>query len=187
MAAHWEKTSSKIVKKSALFSVEFHDIRLPNGKVIDEYLYIHPKNGAIVVAITNKEELILISQYRYAVNKRILTLPGGLAEDRSENLSTTAKRELLEETGFHPKKILRLGSFYPMPGTIDQHTDVFLATGCTRVSRAESPDETESLQVKLIPLQVLPSLIERNTLRDGMSLAAVSLYIHSTKGHSYGR
>ncbi len=187
MATRWKKISSKIVKKSALFSVELHDVRLPSGKVIDEYLYIHPKNGAIVIALTNKKELILISQYRYAVNKRVLTLPGGLAEARSENLATTAKRELLEETGYRPKKILRLGTFYPMPGTIDQHTDVFLATGCTRVSRAESPDETESLQVKLIPLQRLPSLIGKNTLRDSMSLAAVFLYIHSAKGRSYGR
>ena len=181
----WKKIESKKIYQNPLFTTEMHLVELPNGKQISDYLYLNAKDGANIVAITEKEELILIEQYKYAINKTILTTPGGLADSKKENLLHTAKRELLEETGYVAKKITKIGEFYPLPGNVTQKTFVFLATGCYKKSSKLSLDETEFIKVKLIPLSKLNKLIKENKLNDSMSLAALTFYINNINKNPY--
>jgi ADP-ribose pyrophosphatase len=175
----WKKQSKKIIANNGLVSAELHTVELPSGKIIDDYLYIKPKDGALVVATTNRQELILLEHYKYAINRTILTLPGGLADTAKENLLETARRELFEETGYTTEKFHKLGFFYPMPGNINQKTEVFFANGCEIAEGKASLDETEFIKVKLIPLRELKIFLLSGKITDGMSLAALYLYINS--------
>lgn len=180
MAITWKKISSKVVKENKYFKTEFHKVELPSGKIIDDYLFINCKNGSIVIAITEKNELILVKQYKYAVNDSLLTLPGGIADVKNEDLLKTAKRELLEETGYAAGNISKLGDFFPLPGNNPQHTAIYLALNCKIKQKQISLDEAEFIKVKLVSLKTLKNLISKNKIKDGMSLAALCLYIIKT-------
>jgi ADP-ribose pyrophosphatase len=187
MAIAWKKISSKIVMENKYFSTEFHKVKLPNGNIIDDYLYINCKNGSIVVAITENNELILLKQYKYGVNDSILTLPGGIAETKNEDLLKTAKREFLEETGYVVGSIKKLGDFFPLPGNNPQHTSVYLALNCKNKQKQTSVDETEFIKVKLFPLRTLKDLIYKNKIKDCMSLAALCLFINKFNNNNYAK
>ncbi len=180
----WKRLKNKTVARNPLFETQMHRVKLPNGKIIEDYLHIKAKNGAMIIPITENNEIVFIRQYKYAINKTILTLPGGLADEK-ENLTKTAKRELLEETGYSAKALKKLGHFYPLPGNITQKTDVFLATGCKKIQNQTSPDETEFIKVKLFPLKALPNFIKNNEINDSMSLAALTFFTNSIKNNPY--
>lgn len=168
----WKKISHKTITKHKLFELQLHKIKLPNKKIINDYFFIDANNGAIVVAITAENKIIFLEHYKYAVNDTIITLPGGLADSKKENIKAVALRELKEETGYTPKNIKFLGELMPLPSNITQRTYVYLATGCKRVTELDL-DDTETLNVKLIKIEKLKKYLKSNKIKDSLTIAAL--------------
>ena len=113
-------------------------------------------NGvADIVALTNDDHLVLVEQFRHPVNKSVIELPGGLIGDgptrSNEDAFITAKRELLEETGYRAGKLTVMASGGSSPGHSTEIVTIFLATDLQKVG-AGGGDEDEDIKLHEVPL-----------------------------------
>src|ERR1700690_4484879 len=100
-----------------------HPVKLPNGRTVRITYIDHP--GAVIIdPFLNKDTIVMMRQFRPALNKYIYELPAGTL-DPDESNAVCARRELLEETGFKPKKLTKLGSIYPVPGYSTEIIHIF--------------------------------------------------------------
>src|SRR5438874_1514598 len=90
--------------------VDAEAVRLPDGRVIDDYLQVRMGSFSVVYAETDDESVVCLRQYKHGPKCVSLTLPAGHL-DAGESPIEAAKRELLEETGFEAQEYRLLGSF----------------------------------------------------------------------------
>ena len=130
-------------------------VRLPSGRESVREVVEHPGSVA-VVALTGADELILIRQFHHAIGRALLGLPAGTAEP-GERPEETARRELLEETGYAAGSVSHLIDYAVSPGYTDERMTLVLAEGCRRVAEIAGPDE--SLVPLLLPLKEAEGLL----------------------------
>ena len=105
-------------------------VKLPNGRTVKITYINHP--GAVIIApLLSANTVLFMRQYRPALKKYIYELPAGTV-DPGENLLSTAKRELIEETGYRTKKITKLGKIYPVPGYSTEIIHMYKAEQLTK-------------------------------------------------------
>jgi len=163
--------SKKVIHKNPWYSLEHHV--LPNG---NNYYFLNKQPSVFIVAQNDKDEIILISEYRYPINKIIWQLPAGMI-DKDPPL-TAAKRELREETGLTAKKWKKLGYFYSSPGHDTTKIIVFLAKDLSMQAKDE---EDDIKKIKAVSKQILKRMIQTNKIECGISLAALNLYFNISK------
>jgi ADP-ribose pyrophosphatase len=116
----------------------------------------------VIVAVTEKEKLVLVEQYRPAVGKRVIELPAGLVGDaegrRDESMLTAAERELEEETGYRARAMVPLFEGPIAVGLSDENVSFFQATGLSRVGEGGG-DDTEDITVHVVPLDDLAAFL----------------------------
>ncbi len=126
--------------------VRVDDVRLPSGRNTVREVVEHP--GAVaVVPLTEDGRLLLIRQYHHAIGRALLGIPAGTLEPDEPPIET-ARRELVEETGFRASHLSELVAFYPSPGYTDERLVVFLAEGCRPTGGGPNPDEL----IDLVPV-----------------------------------
>lgn len=146
--------SSATVFKGALLEVRKDRVRLPDGKEsVREYI-VHP--GAVVVlAWLDNGSLLFERQYRYPLRRVFLELPAGKI-DPGESVIDTARRELLEETGYVASDWEHLGVMHPCIGYSDERIEIFSARGL-RLAGNRQLDHNEFLDV----IEVAPDEAKR--------------------------
>lgn len=117
-------------------------------------------SAAVILALTDAREIVLVEQYRPPLGRRCLELPAGLIGDETagEAARQSAERELEEETGFRAARWEDIGEFASSPGMIGETFHLFRATGLSRVS-AGGGVPGEDIAVHIVPLAGLPDFI----------------------------
>ena len=100
----------KILKLSKYINIIENTVKVDNS--LEKYHSFSQSDYVSILAISKKNKIILVKQFRPALKKNTIELPGGL-RDKKEKHSITAKRELYEETGYSAGKLTFLGSFHP--------------------------------------------------------------------------
>jgi len=161
MITNWEKVSEEPYKAGyrKMFRRKY---KMPDGR-IEEYDIKAEGNCACILALTPNNEVILAKQFRPGPEKVLMELPGGGSSDNDENPEGAAKREFLEETGFS-------GDFHLVNkcwncGYSDRVTYNFVATNCKKV-QDQKLDETEFIEVVLLPLNEFKELLKTGELTD---------------------
>ena len=167
-----EQKKPKLVYKCNIFDVWEEEVALPNGKSTKQSLIEHKPTVAIV-AINNKEEILLIKQYRNAVKKDLLEIPAGTIDRDSETPLLCAKRELAEETGFDAVKFVQLFEGYLLPGYCNEYMYFFLASDLFRAPL--SPDEDEFIEVLPTKLLHARKMITNGTIIDAKTALGIIL------------
>ena len=147
--SEFETLDTSTVFSGRLFRVERARVRMPGvAQPRTRDVVVHP--GAVaVVAVTARQEILLVRQYRHAVRRRVLEIPAGTREPE-ETPEETARRELGEETGYRAAALRPLGSFVTAPGFCTERLHLFRAVGLT--PGPAHPEPGEDIEVVLLPL-----------------------------------
>jgi len=132
-----------------------------------------PPDAAVILPVTEAGDIVLVRNRRPSVGRTLLELPAGTLE-KGERPLTAAKRELPEETGYRAKTFRKLCAFYPSPGFCTEFMHVYLATDLTKGE--QDLDETEEIEVAVMPLAKALGLIETGRIVDGKTIAALLYY-----------
>ncbi|WP_077367647.1 NUDIX hydrolase [Anaerosalibacter sp. Marseille-P3206] len=164
-----EKTmKTERIYEGKILNLRIDTVELPDKKYSKREIVEHP--GAVaIVALTDENEIILVKQYRKAVERELLEVPAGKLEI-GEEPKETAIRELKEETGFTPKKIEYLLEFYTSPGFSNEKMYLFLASGL--VEGEAQPEKDEYIEVKKVKLDDLIDMILKGEIMDSKTIVS---------------
>ena len=161
----------RIISEEQAWKGRFLDVRsarveLPNGRVTGRDLVRHPGASA-VVALTESGKIVLVRQYRTAIDRVTVEIPAGKL-DPGEDPLECAKRELHEETGFSASRIQYLTTIATTPGFCDEVIHIYMATGLT--FDGANPDDDEFVNVDLVPLSELIDAVLDGKIEDAKTV-----------------
>jgi ADP-ribose pyrophosphatase len=167
----WEQLGSEPAFADPYFRVRRDTLRLPNGRIVNDYLVGELADYALAVAVTPARHVVLVRQWKQGVRRVTLELPGGMI-DEGETAVEAAARELREETGFEAPTLEHLGSFDVDASKASTRGHVFLGVRAEHVHEPE-PHEMEAPEVVLTPLSTLPELIDSGEICGAASVAGL--------------
>ena len=173
--------SSDDIYTGKVLAVRRDQVRMPAGGTSVREIMEHA--GAVAVAALDADDrLMMIYQYRHALERRLWEMPAGLLDVAGEPAVETAKRELAEEVGLAADEWSVLIDVAPSPGFSDESVRVFLATGLHDVGRPElgADDEEADLETHWIPLQDALAMVFEGTIVNSSCVAAV-LAVHAVR------
>ena len=175
----WSTVSRRhVFAGGPLKDVSVETVRLPGGRLVDDYYTVRMADFALVYARTNEGQVLMLRQYRHGPRRVCLTFPGGHLES-SEPATAAARRELLEETGYEAERWSDLGSYVTNANQGCSTAYFFRADGCTRVRDPGSQD-LEAAELLLVPEGELlrPGRLEEIGLTSHVALLAIATHPH---------
>jgi 8-oxo-dGTP pyrophosphatase MutT (NUDIX family) len=146
----------------------------PDGTPFERDIVRHP--GAVaVVAVTADDAVVLVHQYRPAVDRWLLEVPAGTCDVDGEPPEVTAGRELAEEVGYAADRLDLLTRAAVTPGFCDEIAHVYLATGLHRVPTARQGAEEAFLEVVEVPLDRFDAMVDEGAIVDASTILGVAL------------
>lgn len=169
-----EKTlSSQQIYDGRILKLRLDTVKLPSGRVTKREIVEHDDSIAIV-AIDGDDNVLLVKQFRKAVEKEVLEIPAGGIEPGEEPVAAV-KRELREETGFLPQRVERIGGFYTSPGYSSEFLHLFVASDLTPAKL--QAEDTESIKVERVPISRILELIRTGAINDAKSVAGLLMLL----------
>lgn len=165
-----KQLKAEYLYKGRIINVRRDEAELPNGMTALREVIEHP-GGVCVAALTDENEVLMVSQYRYPYSEVIMEIPAGKRDSKDENPLECGIRELKEETGAVAEKFIFLGELYPTPGYCGEIIWLYAATGLT--FGEQNPDEDEFLTVQKIPLEKAVDMIMSGEIKDAKTQTAV--------------
>jgi ADP-ribose pyrophosphatase len=165
---------ANLMYRCKVFDVWEEDILLPGGKTIKQS-WIDHKPTVAVVALNDKNELLLIKQYRLAVKKHLLEIPAGSLDNDHESPVACAQRELAEETGYKATNLVQLYEGYLLPGYCNEYMYFFLAQEL--VFEPLTPDEDEFIEVMPTKLTDAEKLLKNGKIFDAKTALGIILVV----------
>lgn len=163
----------RLFYKGRKFDFEVNRLRLPN-KAEGEWECVRHPGGALAVPVTPEGKLVLVRQYRFAVQGRLLEFPAGTLEPTEEPLETV-KREIEEETGYSAQKWDKLGEFFLAPGYSDEIIYAFLARDLEKLDTPPKQDDDEDIETVLLTPEELERAILEGEPIDAKSITSFFL------------
>ncbi len=173
-----EKTmKTENVYKGKILNLRIDTVELPDKKYSKREIVEHPGSVAIV-PITKKKEIILVKQYRKAVESHLLEVPAGKLELNEEPIET-ARRELKEETGIEAGKLEYITEFFTSPGFSNEKIYLFLAMDL--LEGLSELDDGEYIEETKIEIDKLVDMIKKGQILDSKTIIGVYMAIEYLK------
>ena len=169
--AEFRKLDERIVWSGTLVSAGTGTFLDPDGNTFERDVVHHP--GAVVVVPVVDGDVILVRQYRAAIDRELLEVPAGKRDVTDEPVELTAQRELEEEVGMRAGSMVKLAEFYNSPGFCDEHSFLFLATDLTPCATSFQGHEEQHMTIERVALDRVPELIASGELVDAKSIVGL--------------
>lgn len=177
----WEVLESRhVVRRPPWLTVRQDRVRLPGGAVIEDYYVLEYPDWVNVIPVTPDGRIVLIRQYRHGARAVHYELPAGVRDADDADLEATARRELLEETGYAGGEWSRLSTLSANPATHTNFSHTFLARGVTR-AREPSLEETEEISVRVVDPDELRGVLASGGVLQALYAAPLYQYLLSLK------
>ena len=169
----------KTIKRTDIFhgkiiDVKLDEVELPNGKGFSSRELVFHPGGVSVLAITPDDKMILVRQFRKALEKVIYEVPAGKLEPgENADLSAAILRELEEETGYTAQKVEKVATFYVSPGFANEIHHLFLATGLEKVPNPRPADADEQIELLELSFEEVQKLRAEGEIEDAKTLIAL--------------
>ena len=147
-------------------------VRMPDGRVVERDL-IRYAGAAVVLPVLDDGSIVLIRNYRFAVDETLYELPAGILEP-GEDPAGCAARELAEETGYTAGRIEKLGQFFTGPGTSDEIMHAFLATELT--AGRQDLEAYEQIEAEAVAGPEVRAMLADGRIHDAKTIATLGLY-----------
>jgi ADP-ribose pyrophosphatase len=157
-------------------------VKMPDGTVADRDLILYT-GAAVVLPVLDDGSIVMIRNYRFAVDQTLWELPAGMLE-KDEDPAVCAARELTEETGYTAETVRPLGMFYTTPGTSNEEMHAFVATGLT--DGEQDLEGYEQITVEVLPEQRVREMVLDGSIRDGKTIATLAWYWMGKPGGQAG-
>lgn len=174
--AHPDRKSSTVVYAGRVFTVHTDEVAYPDGRFVKMDIVRHP-GSVVLVPMIAPDRVLLVRQYRYAVNQWLWELPAG-TRDPGEAPEETALRECHEEVGRIAGRIEKLVSLLPAPGFCDEEMHFFRVTEL-RDRRTDEPeahqDADELMTVKEFTLEAAREMVRKGEIVDMKTAIGLTL------------
>ena len=159
------------------FSVERRTYARKGAEPLIRDVIVHP--GAVVILpFLADDRIVMVRQYRHSVEQELLELPAGTIEPDEPPIET-ARRELIEETGYEAGSIQPLAEFFTSPGILTERMHAFVARDLTHVGQAL--EHGEQIVVEPMGLDAARRKLLAGELRDAKTMAVLGLYLLQVK------
>jgi len=156
-----------------VFEIDRDRVQMPNGREVIVDVVRHNRS-VVLLPMPDPQHVVLVRQYRYAVNRWLWELPAGSVDD-GEEPDAAAKRECHEEIGQVPDTIVRLGAFLPTPGYCTEEMIFYRLSGLHVPDYAAEPDEDEDIEVQTFTLVEIRGMIRRGEIVDMKTVVGLGL------------
>jgi len=154
--------SSKEITKNKIFRVTLDHAVDPGGFEIKRAIVQH-RGSAVMMPVDENNRILLVRQYRLPARRYLWELPAGTIDD-GETALQTARRELVEETGYRAKKWQKLAEFFPSPGFLSEKMTIYLATGL--MAGEATPMEDERIEARWFTSKQIDDMVRTGKILD---------------------
>lgn len=160
------------IHKGKIFSLWGGKVSLDNGDTAVREYVRHPGGVAIVPVVDNN--VILIQQFRIAIEREVIELPAGLLEPGEEPIECAA-RELEEELGYRARELVPLASFYSSVGFADERMHIFLAVEPKKTKLKRDPDER--IRELFMPAEMIAERLAAQVFEDAKTIIGLREFL----------
>ena len=168
-----KRISRDLVAHGAIIDYYQDTMQIPNGHVA-RWDFIKHKGAAAVVPVDDQGRIIMVRQYRNALERYTLEIPAGGLHTAEEPTRDAAARELQEETGYYSDDLELLLSIYTTVAFCNEKIDIYLAKNLK--PGRQHLDEDEYVQYEAYPVEELMNKIFRCEIQDSKTVAAILAY-----------
>jgi ADP-ribose pyrophosphatase len=144
-----------------------------DGGVFERDVVVFPE-AVVILPFISRDRVILVRQFRAPLNDFIIEAPAGVV-DEGESPEDTARRELVEETGYYPRKLTKIGSFTPTPGYSTEVLHFYIAEDLEYVG--SRPEVYEVLKPLDFSFKEVYEMVLKNEIRDAKTALVILLYV----------
>ena len=155
----WKLMHEDDISPSPWFPLFRHKVKLPNGRVVDDYYLSKVGDVAMIVPITIDKKIVFVKQYKHGAGEVIVELPAGRIKNGSDP-EVVAKTELEEETGYYTDKLIELGIVYGEPSK-----DTFKVYGYLAPELEIKHEQKFDKNEEIITIEISAKMVDRAIIR----------------------
>ncbi|MDR2627042.1 MAG: NUDIX hydrolase [Dysgonamonadaceae bacterium] len=172
----WKVLKSEYLYREPWFTVRKECVELPHGYQIPAYYVLEYPGWINVIAVTPEKQFVFVRQYRHGLGQTNFELCAGVCEKEDETPLITAKRELLEETGYGNGTWREYMTLSPNPSTHTNLTHCFLAENVEKTGD-QRLEESEDLSVHLFSFEEVKQLLYAGEIKQALMAAPLWKYL----------
>ncbi len=179
MADRIKRLKRELVYKGSILDIYKDTMDVGEGKTEEWDFVAHRMGAACVLPVLPDGKILMVRQYRNALERDTLEIPAGCRDSLEEDTAICAARELEEETGYKSNKISFLLSLRTTVAFCNEMVDVYLAEEL--VPGRQHLDDAEDIRVEAFELETLCDMIYQGIIQDGKTVAAIMAYSNKIK------
>lgn len=176
MIQPWPENKRRTLISTRVFDLKACSRCSPRTAREHEFYVLEAPDWINVIPLTVDNNVILIRQYRHGTREMTVEIPGGMVDPGDRDPAAAARRELLEETGYHAAEIKPIGQISPNPAILSNRCHSFLATGLEYRGSPEL-DSAEDIEVFEAPLAEIPAMIRDGQIDHALVVVAFCHYL----------
>ncbi len=169
-----KRIGRELVAHGAILDYYQDTMQIPNGNVAKWDLIDH-KGAAAIVAVRADGKLLMVRQYRNALERETIELPAGGLNGREEPMKDAALRELREETGYEAENAEYLTTIYTTVAFCNERIGIYLAEGLSKQG-SQHLDEDEYVGVEAYTLEELLQMVREGKIQDSKTIVGILMY-----------
>lgn len=173
MAKEFKRLNRELVYHGAIVDFYKDTVEVPNGNIV-KWDFIGHKGAAAVVPVREDGKLLMVRQFRNALDRYTLEIPAGGLNGSDEPTKTAAARELEEETGYRSEELELLITIRTTVAFCNEKIDIYVARNL--VKSKQHLDEDEFINVEAYTAEELTNMIFEGKIEDSKTIAAVMSY-----------